>query len=449
MGVGYLSALYRQVEWVINGVVYRRGISIADYKTCGSSVVLIDRLIQPFNSFIVGFRRGRRVLRRRIEDACNVRIQGDYIPEVYGTVMWFRVPDPSLEVRYSVLLNNAAAYDYIIDLDIDDNPWLEDADGLARVSQLAEFITNALGLEPSILVSRGVQLRVSLLPIHASINRSDWASIIVNALPEVHGLITIKLAEEFMEKYGTRLIVDTRVYDKSRVTRLDYSIHNGIKAYSIPFNPRQLKNLTLKDVRRLQNNAIITRGYNGHWGRIINPTPYINILNYYLKVKGTIIQGITITSNKTQGGWRRIIDPKLGELEYDTSLNGFGWVQVLVRNRIPISDGRMTMAWAVLPVAIKGAKDKNGRIIQLITLEEAIEWLKACITKYPNQNRSIEDYVNKLNYSLRYGERYNIPTWRHLIREEKDNGSPIDEAFKHIKYPIINALTEAGYIKHK
>lgn len=62
-------------------------------------------------------------------------------------------------------------------------------------------------------------------------------------------------------------------------------------------------------------------------------------------------------------GWRKATEPLLGELlgeiEYDARLEGFGWVEVLVKEKIPMPDGRLAMAWAVLPVAIKGPKTRS------------------------------------------------------------------------------------------
>ena len=43
--------------------------------------------------------------------------------------------------------------------------------------------------------------------------------------------------------------------------------------------------------------------------------------------------------------------------------------------------------------------------------------------KYPDSDKSLEDYIEKLDYNeLKYGERYNIPTWRHLVEEKAENG---------------------------
>ena len=142
-----------------------------------------------------------------------------------------------------------------------------------------------------------------------------------------------------------------------------------------------------------------------------------------------------------------MVDPVLGEIEYDAKLEGFGWVEVLVKERIPILDGRLTFCWSVLPVAIRGPKTKEGRLPPLITREEAIEWLKVSLEKYRDQEKSLEDYVRKLDYNLKYGDKYNIPTWRHLIEERAESGERLAEAFLYIKYPAMYALYLHNYVK--
>ena len=141
------------------------------------------------------------------------------------------------------------------------------------------------------------------------------------------------------------------------------------------------------------------------------------------------------------------MDPVLGGVEYDARLGGFGWVEVLVREGIPIPDARLAMAWALLPVAVRGPKTRDGRLPPLVTVEEAVEWLKKCLEEYPDPGKSLRDYVEKLEYNMRYGDKYNIPTWRHLVEERTEDGRPIAEVYKHIKYPVIYSLHRAGYVR--
>lgn len=75
-----------------------------------------------------------------------------------------------------------------------------------------------LGFEPSILFSKGVQLRVLLhLLQHERLGDEKWPRIVKAELPEVHKRIAVKLASEFYEKYGVRVAVDTQIYEAARL----------------------------------------------------------------------------------------------------------------------------------------------------------------------------------------------------------------------------------------
>jgi len=197
----------------------------------------------------------------------------------------------------------------------------------------------------------------------------------------------------------------------------------------------------------------VARRRNGVWGRIVEPEKYLRILGFYLKLgEQSLRLEVSLprpraAKNPVASGWRRVVDPVLGGVEYDARLEGFGWVEVLVREGIPIPDGRLAMAWAVLPIAIKGPKTRDGRLPPLVTVEEAVEWLKKCLEEYPDPGKSLRDYVEKLEYNMRYGDKYNIPTWRHLVEERTEDGRPIAEVYRHIKYPVIYALQAKDYVR--
>ena len=91
------------------------------------------------------------------------------------------------------------AYDFIIDLYLKNNPWLAGEDGLEKLRLLCGFIAEKLGLEPTVLVSRGVQLRVSPLPLHL-LQYEKRPHIVVKRLPEIHKMIALKLAAEFRKR---------------------------------------------------------------------------------------------------------------------------------------------------------------------------------------------------------------------------------------------------------
>ena len=443
----YLSALYRQV----NNAGYFRLVTIGDLKSCNT--IVKDRVLMDWGRFRRVFLKASRELRDR---GC--------LPEVYATVMWFNVPDPSVELRWSDVKEGRypgvkpIAYDFIIDIDAKDNPWLEDDNGLGILADFAEFIRARLGLEPGILIAKGVQLRVSLLNIHAEYYSrlgDAWPSFIMDKLPLIHRQLALRLAREFRDRSGVDVRIDEQVYDSARVTRLDLSLHSGIKAYAIPFKPSMLRGLSWSDVKARQTNLkyvmAIAKRHTGLWGSVANPTTYSNIIGFHLALSGFRFEPPKLTKAaeefRPSGGWRTIVDPILGEITYSPILEGFNWVRVLVRGRIPIRDGRNTAAWLMLPVAVAGPKARDGKVEALVAREEAVEWLKACLEAYPDPEKVLDDYVKKFEYNLKYGEKYNMPTWRHLIEEVDAEGKPISGGYRHLKYPVIEALAKAGYIR--
>ena len=246
------------------------------------------------------------------------------------------------------------------------------------------------------------------------------------------------------------------MYEPARVVRLDLSIHSGVKAFSTPFKPGMLEYMTWEGIRERQKSpryiAAIAGRHPGTWGRIIEPEKYLGIMGFLLKLGDSDLKpGIELPKRRSLSpcmiaGLRRINDPQLGEVEYDARLEGFGWVETLVKEKIPVGDGRLAFCWAILPVAIKGPKTGSGDTKPLITWEEAVTWLTESLKQFPDPEKRLEDYLKKLEYNLRYGDRYNIPTWRHLIGEKTAEESPLAEVFKHIKYPVIHALHQAKLI---
>ena len=478
----YIDALYRQIEQRIDGLVFRRMVTIADLKTCGEGVIYyegygrkawpVDRVILLRDNFARVFRRAVRRLPQQVLQGCG----REGMPEVYATVMWF-LSNNDVEINYNLIkdslkagdfsLSSAAVpagFDFLIDLDLDENPWLSEDRGIEVVRDFALFIRDKLGIEPTILISKGVQLRVALLPIHVNYLRQkgiEWVRFVWSNLPEVHRRIAQKLVDEFSDGGGVAVKIDPQVYDAARITRLDLSVHAGIRAFSIPLTPSMLSGMTWTEIRRRQGSEAyvraILRRYNGVWGRVIDASKYVRVLGFYMAAAGMGNIELRLVIPKVENnesdkvvsrGWRKIDVPGLGAIEYDARLEGFGWVQVLVREKIPMQDARTSMAWLVLPVAIAGPKTKSGRVEPLITRDEAIEWLRACLEHYPDpEGKTLDDYVKKLDYHLRYGEKYNIPTWRHLLDGRDEGGKPLNPAFLHIRDNALKALAQAGLVK--
>jgi len=336
---------------------------------------------------------------------------------------------------------------------------------LKKLLQFCDFMNEKLGLEPQVLVSKGVQLRVTLLPLHLlqleAMGIEKWPTIVMKKLPKIHKKIAIKLVQEFYNIHNTKIIIDTQVYDPSRITRLGFSIHSGIMGFSIPFKPYMLENLSWDRIRKLQKSpdyiiSVIKKVKDvSMWGRSVRPEIYQRILEFFLALEGknlklnidVPIPKKNIREYPTPTGWRKISDPILGEIEYDARLEGFGWVETLIKERIPIPDGRLAFCWSILPVVVKGPKTKDGQLPPLTSKEDAVEWLRKSLEKYPDPEKTLEDYIEKLEYNLKYGDKYNIPTWKHLIEEKSENGERIAEVFLHIKYPVMYSLYLHNYIK--
>lgn len=123
----------------------------------------------------------------------------------------------------------------------------------------------------------------------------------------------------------------------------------------------------------------------------------------------------------------------LGRVCYDRSLEGFGWLKYLIKNRIPVPDGRLTLCWYHLPYAIKAG---------WVTTEEAKQYITLNYRAYPD--RSLEEYFSKLERNIKYG--YTPPTWRSLLLGVRKDGTPLNEANKHVKAPVVWALMKAGVV---
>lgn len=152
-----------------------------------------------------------------------------------------------------------------------------------------------------------------------------------------------------------------------------------------------------------------------------------------------------------RGVWRtaKVVfdDGSRAEIQYRSCLEGFGWAATIVKEMIPLSDGRMTFAWTVLPTLLRGPKTRNGRLPPMITEEEAKEWLRCSVEAHPDKDLS--KYIEKLSRNKDYD--YNIPTWTTLItgqvRDHSDEDHPVLDALRAHLRVILEALERAGYVK--
>lgn len=103
-----------------------------------------------------------------------------------------------------------------------------------------------------------------------------------------------------------------------------------------------------------------------------------------------------------------------------------------MRDKVYFEDGRETFIWYALSKAV--AND-------IVSLEEAEEWIRCCIEKYPDKEHGPEYYIKKLRYNKRV--KINPPTWRTILTE---SGSRVEE-IRHLKANILPALEKAGLVK--
>ncbi len=130
---------------------------------------------------------------------------------------------------------------------------------------------------------------------------------------------------------------------------------------------------------------------------------------------------------KRSGKWRIY-----NNIIYDSSLEGYGWIERIIRGKIYFEDGRETFIWYVLSKAVA---------IGLITRDEAEEWIIGCISKYPDSENSVEYYIKKLHYNMK--TKVNPPTWRTILSE---SGSRIEE-IRHLKESILPILAKYKLIE--
>ena len=462
---------YRQLVMWVDGKRLVRLLTIGDLKSCNKSFIYLDRSLLNRSEFEKQLDYAINEIPKRVQQECGV----EGMLELYGTTMWFvnlgekGVPKKNGkyvnwdDVKRGRALLVPIGQDLVIDFDRKDNKWLDSDDGLVVLGSFARFMRDAIGLEPSILISKGAQLRVTLADLYLDYykkNPVDWSEAAMNVLPGVIATIVDGLARHFPNhaNLSIEFRYDAKIYEPARITRLDYSPHGGIKGYSLVFSPQEIARLTWGEVEKLQGSEAYVKMrasqyYNGHWGRVADPNKFRTVLETYLSMWDLGIEFVSIPPASKPvpkplvfNNWKRATVPGLGVIEYSTRLSGFNWVTELVRNRIPIRDGRLTMAWLVLPVAIRGPKTRSGKLPPLISIDEALDWLRVSIERYPS-GKPFETYKEKLLENLGYGDRYNIPLWENFIAGVDEDGNPLNSGFLLLRDSVIEAFGGVGLVR--
>lgn len=454
----YMNTIRVQFVRVVNGVRIGRLLTVGDLKS-QAKFVGIDKT----------FSAGEGFMREVIKTINRIFRQGG-IPEFYGSVIIFdttKVKD--MEVNYTKHLNGLnevndlfppISHSLVIDIDVkpEVNGWLMREDGLERLAVLDEIARELIGVGFRFVFGNGVQAHADLYPIHLMYYKASpgkWPEIVLNTVREFHQAIAMGLARKFESRTGRRLVIDEKVYDKARVVRLDFSPHAGLRLFSIPLSPDEVRGLTLDEVRRMQSNTNLVRrrvrAYDPFWGVVTDAGKYSELLGMYITSMSINtplprVRNVRLRRKTTGQGWLSIEDPRLGRIEYDARISGFNYAFIIVRNRLPITDGRLNAMWAICPALIGGPKTREGPVEDRVTEEDCLEWVKASIERYPS-GKGISDYEKQLKASLKHKDRYNIPTFEHLIKEVTADGNPLDDKLKEIKYPLLYALYEYGYIR--
>ena len=135
--IRYVEALYRQVEQVVDKGRLRKLVTIADLKTCENGVIYRERelvadryLFTSTSSLYQVFRRALYRLPKQVSGKCDVK---GFFAEIYATTMWF-LDRGAFESNWWSIVKDVedftdvvlvpVAYDFIIDLDLKNNPWL-------------------------------------------------------------------------------------------------------------------------------------------------------------------------------------------------------------------------------------------------------------------------------------------------------------------------------------
>ncbi|RLE84071.1 MAG: hypothetical protein DRJ41_03780, partial [Thermoprotei archaeon] len=264
--------------------------------------------------------------------------------EAYGSLDLVR-----LKVSLPVFSNSKEEYErvsycYAIDLDGKENDF-SDRKTLLRVLELYNLLRK-WGLHMAIKLSGGG------IHLFASLHDITFKGDTLSHLPQAFNRVRVLLERK------TELILDERIYTSHPLFRLAFSWHGKHELFAIPLRPHWLREFTFEELRErardpewvvyLMDTATLTQLY----GRILSPARLRALIQLGLPL--TLSGGSELLIYRSKAGRKERVleDPAYGEIVYDSRLEGYGWVRVLVEEGIVLEDGRLTMCWLVLPEAV-------------------------------------------------------------------------------------------------
>jgi len=252
----------------------------------------------------------------------------------------------------------------------------------------------------------------------------------------------------FIEKrLGGKVRFCRKIYSKGRMFRLAWSWHAARSCFATPLHPEWLLEYGIEELRERARDPMVLE-----WifdslrvgAKVVDAGKLESVLKL-LAPPAAELKVLALKEKRRVGGWREAVDPKLGRVRYSARLEGYGWVRALIEEGCVLPDGRLTLCWLVLPEAAHRG---------VITLEEAKEYVRKSLEQHPD--KPLEEYLKKLEYEFerQRGRAYGLPTWLSLIYGRKKvpgkrewSGEPLDEAYEHVKYPVLLALAEKGLVK--
>ena len=463
----YRTALYRQTIFESGGRRFRRFIQIADLKYCGitssgaSAGENKSRILLDWPNF----NREMDIALKDFRRICMQRRGKPSYPEVYATLAWFYDPGVGSGITYSMNKTEVGGwilppvgYDLVIDLDTKDNAWLLKEVAFTILSDLVSTIERTIGVTPTVTFGNGVQIKATII--------GAWVGLGVQVVDDEVLARAVRrvveyVADAFGRKWGIVLRYDN-IYDGARVTRLDLSLHMGLTGeegdgkrlyFAIPVKPDVLETLSWEDIRKMQTDTglvlKLAREHNGLWGVVKDMKKLMNAIDLSLTIVNYNPPKIFLTTKtakpvvSSRGGWPEIYVEGIGNIAYDPILEGFNWAYIIVKRRIILPDGKKKFLWAVAPALINGARTKDGEVVRFdITEEDIRAWIEANAVALGVDPM---EYIRKFTYNKKY--KYNIPTWRHLLKGVGEDGRPLSGVFQELRDIIIRALEQAGLVK--